>query len=281
MIRFKAAAVVLAVAGALATGSAAYAMPASADTPATVAAQAGQPGGWMIPHRGAGAAPDGINPESTMQAYKYAVNTLGLRTVDVDLWRTSNGALMIHHNATLTDTTCGGKNITKMTGAQVHACKYLSNGEPVLFYSDVLDEFGSSVTYTPEPKSTTTATYTKLLSQIQAYGLQANTLVQATNLAQLDRFVAAGIPTERGSVSSDAVANSKSAWVSTLKAHGIEYVSVSESCSDQTFHHYLANGIRVLAWTVDQASDYNRLRSLPEPPTGYFSNDPPLIEGQS
>lgn len=252
------------------------AMPAAAAAPTVASMAAAAP--WLIPHRGAGAPPDGINPESTMSAYMYAVGTLGLRTVDVDLQLTASGALAVHHDPTMHDTTCGAAKVSALTTTQYQACQY-ADGEHPLVFSDLLDTFGASVVYTPEPKSWTDGTAAKLLKQIRAYGLQQQMLVQGTSLAGLDKFTAAGVPTERGSVSSDAVANQKGAWVSTLKAHGIRYVSVSQACSDQTFYHYAHNGVRVLAWTVDTAASYDRLMALPAPPVGVYSNNPPTLTG--
>lgn len=231
----------------------------------------------VIPHRG-GAA---LNQESTLTAYRYAVDTLGSPIVDMDLYLTKDHALAVHHDATMHDTTCGNVAVSALTVAQYRACQY-PNGDYAVTISQVHQVFGNSVVYTPEIKNLTDQTSAYLVTAINYYSMAGNTMVQASTLAALKPFVQLGATAVLGSVSSDAVANDGQHWVSQMRAAGVHYVSISQDASDDTFNHYAGcSAIYVLAWTIDTRESYDRLRGLAYPPVGYFSNNPPLLTAEA
>lgn len=234
------------------------------------------PAPWIIPHRGGA----NLLPEETLDAYRAAVNLSPF--VDVDLWSLHGGGLGVMHDSTMDRTTCGHGSVNEhaphqfvsqlVTAADFYG-PYPATQYPLLL-DDLFKQFGASVIYTPEVKAPTTDPDAgpRLLALIQAYGLEANCIVQADDLNTLAPFVSAGIACCLGSVSSDTVAASFPA--SALISAGVGYVSVSKACSDATFVNYAKGGISVLAWTVDRHTERDRLMGLSNPPVGYFTNEP-------
>ncbi|MCP5118721.1 MAG: glycerophosphodiester phosphodiesterase, partial [bacterium] len=73
-----------------------------------------RPGPWAMAHRGG----RGLWPEHTYHAFERAV-ALGVDVLDMDLRATSDGAIVVMHNATVDRTTNGNGRVDGMTLAEV------------------------------------------------------------------------------------------------------------------------------------------------------------------
>ncbi len=96
----------------------------------------------VIAHRGASAR----EVENSLAAFRAAA-ALGADAVELDVHATADGALMVHHDETLS-----GRRIADLTADQV-APERLANGEPVPTLRDVLGALGPSLQVFVEVKS--------------------------------------------------------------------------------------------------------------------------------
>ncbi|WP_058235248.1 glycerophosphodiester phosphodiesterase [Devriesea agamarum] len=95
----------------------------------------------VIGHRGAAS----FAPENTLSSVRHALND-GARAVEVDVHATRDGAVVVHHDATLDRTATAGRTtgaIADLTLAEVREC-LLADGEPVPTLDETLALMGSA-----------------------------------------------------------------------------------------------------------------------------------------
>ena len=78
---------------------------------------------------------DDLRPENSLAAFRAAVEK-GYG-IELDVHRTRDGALVVHHDDSLKRLTGVDKQIARCTLKEVRACK-LPNGEPVPTFDEVL-----------------------------------------------------------------------------------------------------------------------------------------------
>ncbi len=127
----------------------------------------------VIAHRGA----SGERPENTMSAYRLAIAQRA-DMIEIDLHRTRDGAIPITHDETLAH--LGGRGeIADATAAEVRALD-AGGGERVPLLEEVLDEFGSQISFNLELKVSSRGPYPGLeaaaLAEVEKRGLLARTL---------------------------------------------------------------------------------------------------------
>lgn len=69
---------------------------------------------WIVGHRGVRA----ILPENTMVSFQKAID-LGFNGIETDIHMTTDGQLVLHHDATLERTTNGSGNIEEFSYAEL------------------------------------------------------------------------------------------------------------------------------------------------------------------
>jgi len=88
---------------------------------------------WNVAHRGASAD----RPENTMPAFELAI-AQGADVVECDVRRTSDGALLLLHDATVDRTTSGTGPLRQMTAAQAQALD-AGDGERIPELCEILE----------------------------------------------------------------------------------------------------------------------------------------------
>lgn len=107
--------------------------------------------GFDYAHRGlwTGNEP-GKRPENSLAAFRAAVEK-GYG-IELDVHRTSDGVLVVHHDDSLKRLTGQGIRIGCSTLAEVRACR-LPNGEPIPTYDEVLEAVGGRIPMIVELKT--------------------------------------------------------------------------------------------------------------------------------
>lgn len=93
---------------------------------------------------------DGNRPENSLAAFRAAVEK-GYG-IELDVHRTSDGVLVVHHDDSLKRLTGQDIRIARSTLAEVRACK-LPNGEPIPTYDEVLDTVAGRIPMIVELKT--------------------------------------------------------------------------------------------------------------------------------
>jgi glycerophosphoryl diester phosphodiesterase len=88
---------------------------------------------WNVAHRGASAD----RPENTLPAFELAIDQ-GADVIECDVRRTSDGALLLMHDATVDRTTSGSGPLREMTAAEAQALD-AGEGERIPALSEVLE----------------------------------------------------------------------------------------------------------------------------------------------
>ncbi|WP_310963452.1 glycerophosphodiester phosphodiesterase family protein [Nocardioides terrisoli] len=90
-------------------------------------------------HRGGGKHPDVVGLENTMAAFRHAVG-LGYRYLETDVHATSDGVLVVNHDASLNRVAKLPGRIVEMTAKEVAGAK-IAGRELVPTMADLLEEF--------------------------------------------------------------------------------------------------------------------------------------------
>jgi len=122
----------------------------------------------VIAHRGASAEA----PENSLAALGLGME-LGADAIELDVWRTADGALLVFHDATLDRTTDATGRIAELTRAEADRAR-LANGEPIPGLEDVLRRF-SDVEITVDVKDPGAAA--AVVALIEALGRVERTIL--------------------------------------------------------------------------------------------------------
>ncbi len=160
-----------------------------------------------IAHRGGA----GLSPENTIYAFSRAVNNFGADVLEMDVWSSCDGHLVVFHDKTVARTTDGRGEITRMPLAEIKkldaAFRFTSDGGvtyplrgrgitiPTL--REVFEVF-SSIRMNIEIKQYEASVVRKLYHLIVEYGLDNSVLVAAKNNPARKKFASinkAGIAT--------------------------------------------------------------------------------------
>lgn len=203
-------------------------------------------GPLIIAHRGASRE----RPENTLAAFHRAVE-LGADGIELDLHRTADGVVVVHHDAALAD----GRPLGALSWSQVSGVRV--RGEPVPRLEAVFDAVGSGPIVHCELKGRDTAAGTLAIIAHRASRGQAAVHAFDHRLMLEARTIAPSVP--RGvlevSYPVDPVAAARPVDARDLWRH-VEFV---DEALVSAAH---AEGRRVVAWTVNDADQMVRLARI-------------------
>lgn len=201
----------------------------------------------IIAHRGASRE----RPENTLAAFRRAAE-LGADAVELDVHRTSDGTLIVHHDPLLAD----GRALTGVTAAQVAPLRF--HGEPIPTLQAVLEGVGGELGIYCELKGSDTAPGAVALLDAPGAGRDRRAVHSFDHrlIAEARRLAAA---LERGvlevSYPVEPVAAAEAVGARDLWRHW-EYV---DEALVRAAH---AAGHRVIAWTVNDAEVMRRFATM-------------------
>ena len=147
----------------------------------------------FILHRGCGI----LAPEQTRPAFEWA-KRLGVETVEIDVWKTSDDGFIVHHDKTLGNLVSGTGNVEDYTVEQLKTLT-VTGGENCSLYQNLhlmelkeclmlLKELGLKVLIDYKSYTTDIEVYQKLLGIIYDTGMK-NDVMLSTYYANVLRYV--------------------------------------------------------------------------------------------
>ena len=216
-----------------------------------------------IAHRGAAA----LAPENTLEAYRAAWAS-GLRVLEQDVRVLADGTLVVMHDATVDRTTLGTGAVADFDVATFRKLRarpfpgFPSTVAPPVF-DEVLAEFRGRAVFVPEAKAPGSGA--ALVDALRAARIPATqALVQAFALDDLLPAVAAGYPA--------MFLTARSEGIEAAHAAGVRWAGLDRRAPPAVFAAWRAAGFRLIAYTVDDRAERDRLLALGV--CGFFSDDP-------
>lgn len=221
-----------------------------------------------IGHRGA----MGYEPENTLASFQKAI-FLGVDMVELDVHLCKTGELVVMHDETLERTTNGSGRVEEKTIADLKELD-AGNGQKIPTLAEVFDLIDKNIQINIELKGKDTA---KPLAELIEQYLQKGWgkelfFVSSFNHGELKRFkelmpdVRVGFATRENPSDCVNLAKNMNAW------------SVN-SCFEFTDQKFIdqahGNNLKVLAWTVNELRDIERMKALGV--DGIISNFPDRI----
>ncbi len=200
----------------------------------------------IVAHRGASRE----RPENTLAAFRRAVE-LGADAVELDVHRSSDGAIVVHHDPTVVDDLTGSH--VPIAGSGLGALRGLRvRGEAIPTLGEVLEALGERVTAYCELKGAGTAEGT--LAALEAS--RTPCAVHAFDHRQVAeaRRLAPDVP--RGVLE---VSYPVDALHALEGVEGRDLWRHWEYIDEALVHEAHASGARVIAWTVNDAALMRRL----------------------
>ena len=180
----------------------------------------------------------------------------------------ADGTLVVMHDATVDRTTLGNGAVAEFDVATFRRLRvrpfpgFASVMSPPLL-DDVLQEFRGRAVFVPEAKSPGSGA--ALVDALRAASIPATqALVQAFALADLLPAVAAGYPAMFLTARSDGI--------EAARAAGVRWAGLDRRADPSVFDAWREAGFRVVAYTVDDRAERDRLLALGV--CGFFSDDP-------
>jgi glycerophosphoryl diester phosphodiesterase len=223
---------------------------------------------WNVAHRGASAE----RPENTLPAFELAIAQRA-DVVECDVRRTSDGALLILHDATVDRTTSGSGELRAMTAAEARALD-AGGGERIPELADVLALAAGRVRVNVDLKEADIVD--DAVAVVRAAGAEGGVTFISflpevwQRLAELapDTPVIHLIESAAG-LASLAMGEAGSAHVAT--GVGVPFDIVNEGMVERMHRH----GYGVFAWTVDDEDEMRRLIACDV--NGIVSNRPAAL----
>jgi glycerophosphoryl diester phosphodiesterase len=214
-------------------------------------------------HRGASADA----PENTLAAFDLAVEQ-GAELIELDVQRTRDGALVIQHDFSLGRTTTGSGQLAEHTLAELkaldagawHGANWTGQRIPIL--DEVLDRYGARVYLNLEikvddtPQSGFEQQVAEAIGQRDLYDrivVSSFDFATVRRLRQVDRQVRSALLAEADPDQALRLATEIGAVGLHLRADLITTALVARA---------VENGLGILAWTVDDESEMQRLIGL-------------------
>ncbi|MCC2248864.1 glycerophosphodiester phosphodiesterase [Virgibacillus sp. AGTR] len=215
---------------------------------------------FYIAHRGA----SNIFPENTLEAYKGCL-ALGNNFIEMDVQTLADGSLGVMHDDTVNRTTDKTGYVYEYSAMgfrnlNVDVPTPYKNVSAPLF-EDIVNTFGNSAIYCPESKDKKSVQ--KIINVLDKYKLKDYALIQSSDINDLQPAIDAGYAT---------LLITNMADPATISAAGIGYVGVSKSVADSYIQSCIDNGLKVIAWTVNNR--YEKEELLAKGVHGFFSDDP-------
>jgi glycerophosphoryl diester phosphodiesterase len=207
---------------------------------------------WVVGHRGT----EATAPELTLAGYRAAV-AAGSDMLDIDVWRTETGALVVMHDSTIDRTTNQAGSTTRQTaeswqlltvdGTAFHSGWPSDMGAPPLL-EDLLREFGGNVPLMIEPKNTGAAA---AIARIVAdQGLEECVLMHSFTLSELVAAHAIAPDITYGYVvTTNTIPGGQTP--ATLQAAGITHLHPDISTvNDAAITGWIAEGMKVYPYHI-------------------------------
>jgi len=219
-----------------------------------------------IAHRGAAA----LAPENTMVAYR-AAHASGLRLLEQDVRLLADGALAVMHDVSVDRLTDGRGDVRAFDTAAYRALRVDAGRFPRFaqqaiaptLLDEVLAEFRGRAVLVPEAKDAGSGA--PIVAALQRAGVaREHALVQSFLLEELLPAVEVGYPSIYLSRTAEGI--------DAVKAAGVAWAGIWKGASDAVFRAWVDAGFRVIAFTVDDHVERDRLRGLGV--QGVFSDDP-------
>lgn len=199
----------------------------------------------IIAHRGASRE----RPENTLSAFRRAVE-LGATAVELDLHRTLDGPIVVHHDFAVKDEASGMLlPIAELTASAVAGHRV--RGEPIPLLEDVLDALGTDVTFYCELKGADTTAGT--LNAIQSAG--ANAAVHSFDHRLIADALVFAPDVPRGVLEISYPVDPLHAL---LQVKGRDLWRQKDFVDEPLIRAAHAAGARVVAWTVNDAAQMRR-----------------------
>jgi glycerophosphoryl diester phosphodiesterase len=199
----------------------------------------------IIAHRGASRE----RPENTLSAFRRGVE-LGADAVELDLHRTSDGRIVVHHDFAVKDETSGALlPLAELTASALAGHRV--RGEPIPLLEEVFTALGTDVTVYGELKGADTVAGT--LDAIGAAGANAAVHSFDHRLVAAARLLAPDVP--RGVLEISYPVDSLHAL---LEVEGRDLWRHKDFVDEPLIRAAHAAGVRVIAWTVNDVAQMRR-----------------------
>lgn len=150
----------------------------------------------VFAHRGGG----GLHPENTLGAFKYSAE-MGVDVLELDVHATSDGTLVVMHDAEIDRTTNGRGKVSQMTLAEVkkldaayhfttdngQTFPFRGQGITVPTLKEVFDAF-PAMTFNIEPKQIEPSVTKPLCEMVRAQKMTAKVIVGSFRQPAIDEF---------------------------------------------------------------------------------------------
>lgn len=231
----------------------------------------------VIAHRGGA----GIAPENTLYAFERAL-ALGIDVIELDVRSTSDGELVVFHDALVDRTTDGRGQITQMTLAEAKKLNAGYNWSPdggqtfpfragsikIPTLREVFTAF-PKVKFNIEPKHQTPSLVKPLCGLIREFKMSESVVVGSFNQAILDEFrgecaevATSASPSEVSSFLAMYKTGLSEAYSPAMQAMQVpEYAGV-QILSKEFVEAAHERNLKVHVWTVNEAEDMKRLLEM-------------------
>lgn len=219
-----------------------------------------------IGHRGAA----GYEPENTLASFQRALE-LGVDAVELDVYVCKSGELVVVHDDTVDRTTNGKGEVQEKTFDELRSLD-AGKGQKIPTLQEVLDLVDKKVIVNIELKGPNTAG--PVAKVIEEYIKQKNWiedlfLVSSFNHPELLKFKKINPNIKIGALI-EKIPEGGAKFAQDL---GVYSVNICAEFVNQKFvDDAHVSGLKVLVWTVDDADDINKIKSLGV--DGIFSNFP-------
>jgi glycerophosphoryl diester phosphodiesterase len=203
----------------------------------------------VIAHRGASTR----EVENSLAAFR-AAGPLGADGVELDIHATSDGALIVHHDEAIGS----GPPIPELSAAAVRAFR-LANGEPIPTLPEALDAAGPGLRVFVEVKSLSPRFDERLFDAL-AHGPNPSGYA----VHSFDHRIVRRLGTERPALRRGVLSASYPITpVAEVRAAGATMLWQERQLIDRALADAVHEaGMELMAWTVDDPSDMERLLAL-------------------
>lgn len=232
----------------------------------------------VFAHRGGG----GLFPENTLGAFEYSAK-MGVDVLELDVHATSDGALVVNHDATVDRTTDGRGRITELTLEQIKKLDAgyafsTDGGKTFPFRAKgvtipTLEEIFAALpemTFNVEPKQETPSIIKSLCSLIRERKMADKVIVGSFRQSILTEFrlecsevATSASPSEVSkflALSKTGVAESYSPPMQALQVP--EYIGSLQVVSKEFVEAAHKRNLKVHVWTINETADMQRLLEL-------------------
>lgn len=199
-------------------------------------------------------------PENTMEAFRTAIAADPSRLLETDIRELADGTLVLMHDATVDRTTDGTGNVADFTAPSWAALDATDTYPwPVRCaaptWNEFVSEFGGKAIISPQVEPGVDRA--KVLASVDPLKLQGSILWQATTLAEVADYKAAGYRVFfwwGASITSPSVAS--------VVAAGADVLGIATTQPDADVSTLVATGLPVVVYTVSRRTERDKYLAL-------------------